>query len=471
MAVAGSSHLLVAGGLPESEIERWHVAAPDLPAPPRVAPDRLPADARAATHYFQLGDQLLHRLPPKPNRGDRERGAAEAIAEALRDVRVRFLRAYRDHIYAELTDDYRTFVRVDELVYAAAERYPGLVPSRSVVAAERELQQADKEGAEIEQGIFLGQVFSSPRAGAHLVQAMLRPLPESLERLDDFRRTGVADLGPAYVRREGKAGILELRNTRFLNAEDDSTLVPNEVAVDLLLLDPAIEVAVIRGGLIDHPKYRGRRVFSAGINLTHLYHGKISFLFYATRDLGFVNKMYRGLAGPEFWPDEAETTIEKPWIAAVEAFAIGGGCQLLLVMDHILAEADSFFNLPARKEGIIPGCANLRLPRFVGDRLTRQGILFDRQFPADSPEGRLLCDRLLPAGGMDAAIAEAVDGLTGSGVVSAAGNRKAIRVAQEPLDVFRAYMATYLDQQAFCHFSPSLIRNLEKHWNARERRA
>ena len=39
----------------------------------------------------------------------------------------------------------------------------------------------------------------------------------------------------------------------------------------------------------------------------------------------------------------------------VEAFAIGGGCQLLLVMDHTLAEDGSFFNLPARKEGIVPG--------------------------------------------------------------------------------------------------------------------
>ena len=114
-----------------------------------------------------------------------------------------------------------------------------------------------------------------------------------------------------------------------------------------------------------------------------------------------MNKLYRGLAGHEFLPGEPESTVEKPWIAAVEAFAIGGGCQILLVMDYVLAEAGSYFNLPARKEGIIPGAANLRLPRIVGERLARQGILFDRQFPADGPEGRLLCDQVVPVGEMD----------------------------------------------------------------------
>jgi (3,5-dihydroxyphenyl)acetyl-CoA 1,2-dioxygenase len=170
-------------------------------------------------------------------------------------------------------------------------------------------------------------------------------------------------------------------------------------------------------------------------------------------------------------PGEPERTAEKPWIAAVEAFAIGGGCQLLLVMDRVLAEDGSYFNLPARKEGIIPGCANLRLPRVVGDRIARQGILFDRKFPAASPEGRMICDEVVPPGEMDAAIEAAVAQLTGSGLVSAAGNRKALRVGQEPIDTFRAYMATYAREQALCHYSPALIRNLEANWNAHQRRA
>ena len=42
-------------------------------------------------------------------------------------------------------------------------------------------------------------------------------------------------------------------------------------------------------------------------------------------------------------------------------------------------------SLPARKEGIIPGAANLRLPRFTGDRIARQAIMYQRRFECDSP--------------------------------------------------------------------------------------
>jgi len=414
-----------------------------------------------------MGDALLRRLPAKVERSEEETAAAESLKETLRTTRIRFLRVYAEMVYCELTDDYRNFVRAEELVYRAADRYPGLTPTRAAVEAERACLQKDKDGVEIDQGIFLSQILAHPRAGPHLIHAMLRPRPESLERLAAFRHTGSADLGTALVERRGKAGYLYAHNTRFLNAEDDSTTDALETGVDLILLDPEIEVGVMRGATVDHPRYRGRHVFSAGLNLTHLYYGKISFLFYMTRDLGYVHKIYRGLSGKEFLPNEPETTHEKPWIAAVEAFAIGGGCQLLLAMDYVLAEEGSFFNLPARKEGIIPGTANLRLSRFVGERLARQAILFDREFPADSPEGRLLCDEVVPAEEMDVAIGRAVDGLTGSGIVSAAGNRKALRAGQEPLATFQAYMATYAREQAYCHFSPALIRNLEAHWRAR----
>ena len=63
-----------------------------------------------------------------------------------------------------------------------------------------------------------------------------------------------------------------------------------------------------------------------------------------------------------------------------------------------------------------------------------------------------------------------IAGLTSSGVVSAAGNRRAIRITQEPFDMFRNYFAIYAREQAFCHFSPALIANLERNWDAASRR-
>src|SRR4029079_4250461 len=131
--------------------------------------------------------------------------------------------------------------------------------------------------------------------------------------------------GGTYLERRGKAAYLEIRNDRHLNAQDRETLPTTEVAVDLALLDPGIEVGVIRGAVVSHPRYAGQRIFGAGLNLTHLYLGRLDFLFFVTRDLGYVNKLFRGLSSEEHLPGEPEQTTEKLWVAAVETFPIGGG--------------------------------------------------------------------------------------------------------------------------------------------------
>ena len=330
----------------------------------------------------------------------------------------------------------------------------------------------DKDaGVELDQGIFLSKVFDHPRAGAHLIHAMRRPTPAAVERLADFRARGEADLGVAHVTTQGKAGVVELRNLRYLNAEDDAAVAALETAVDLVLLDPGLEVGVLRGGVVDHPKHAGRRIFQAGANLTHLYYGQIGLVeFFVARELGYINKMYRGLTGPDFIPDEAETSDEKPWIAAVEAFAIGGGCQITLVCDRVLCEEDAYFSLPARKEGFVPGAANLRLAAIAGERVARQAILFDRAFDARQAEAAGLCDVVVPRGQMDAALDRAIREATEGGAVAVAAQRKALRVGAESIDTFRRYMALYVREQALCMYSDGLIANLQTYWNAPEPR-
>ncbi len=143
----------------------------------------------------------------------------------------------------------------------------------------------------------------------------------------------------------------------------------------------------------------------------------------------------------------------------------------MLTLDYVLAARDAYMTLPARKEGIIPGAANLRLPRFVGARMARQAVLAERRIDCASPEGRLICDEIVAPEEMDAAVTRTIERLTGSGVVSAAGNRRAFRISEEPLDSFRRYMSVYAREQADCHFSPALIANLERNWNAATRRA
>jgi thioesterase DpgC len=329
--------------------------------------------------------------------------------------------------------------------------------------------QADKSGREIQQGIFLSELLSDPAGGTHLIASMLAPSEEAKQKLSELEARGSIDLGGARVEARGEVGYVLMTHPRFLNAEDDETRAGLETAIDLVLLHPRLKMGVLRGEPVDHPKYRGRRIFSSGINLTRLYHGKISFLFYLLRDLGLVHKLYRGLALEPQSLEEPETTLEKPWMAVVDGFAIGGGCQLLLVVDYVIAAAGSYFNLPARKEGIIPGAANLRLPRFMGERMARQAILFDRTFRVDEPDARMLVNEVHQPEEIDSAVERAIANALGSGMVSASGNRKALRVQLEPLDSFRRYMATYAREQAFCHFSEQLIENLEKHWQAKSR--
>jgi (3,5-dihydroxyphenyl)acetyl-CoA 1,2-dioxygenase len=366
-----------------------------------------------------------------------------------------------EQLYDELTENCTRPVRLDELLYDAAERVPGLVPTRAEIEQERTRKLADKERLELAQVLLLAEILAIPRTGLHLVESMLYPTELALEHLDELRANGTVDLGHARVTRRGRAGVLELCNPRHLNAEDGSTLAETEAAVDLVLLDPEIQVGVFRGGVVDHPRYAGERPFGAGINLTHLYHGRIDFLFYVVRDMGYVNKLYRGLAGPN--------ATEKLWIAAVEKFAIGGACQLTHVMDHVIAVRGVRLYLPARKEGIIPGASNLRLPRFVGDRAARQAILSGREWTAGDSDADLICDEVVEQDEIEDAIDRRIEALTSSGLINASANRAAMRTGEEPVDLFRQYMATYSREQAYCHLSPALVRNLEEHWNADRR--
>jgi (3,5-dihydroxyphenyl)acetyl-CoA 1,2-dioxygenase len=463
------AELLSRAGLSAAEVEAWAASAP-------IPDGSFAAAAAAVSVFLGRGQALSRRLPARAAGTADERGAREAIGAIMNGAREHFLRSHTDALYDALTAGRTRSLRLGPLVGEAAALVPGLVPSPAEMEAERARALPDKEGAEFAHGLLISHILARPEPGRHLIEAMLEPTTAAFDHLRELRETGAADLGPVRVVRRGRAGILELSNPRHLNAEDETTLAATECGVDLILLDEAVEIGVLRGGVTQHPRYPGMRVFGSGINLTHLYHGRIDFLFYLRRDLGYVNKIYRGIVpppqGPDGWADRgagADGAVEKLWVAAVECFAIGGACQLLHVVDHVIATRGSRLFLPARKEGIIPGASNLRLPRFVGDRAARQAILSGREWTAGEPDAALLCDEVVEPGEMDRAIEQRVAALTGSGLVNATANRRTLRAGQEPLDLFRGYMATYAREQASCHLSPELVHNLVTHWHAHRR--
>lgn len=426
----------------------------DPSADPIAVRGELPSARVALADAVARVEAAVAALPDPSDRSPEQRTDADRWWDSARTMRCAFLRIHVDAVYDEITDHRSRHLRLAELTEAAARAFPGLVPTAAQLAAERAMPLAGKVGREVDHGIFFQQVLRSARSGSHLLDAMSRPTPRALHLLPEFRRTGTLDLGSVLLeRRDGTARLTMCRDD-CLNAEDERQVEDMETAVDLTLLDPDSHVGLLRGGEMTHPRYRGRRVFSAGINLKALHNGDISLVgFLLRRELGYINKILRGLRtgdGTTWRPD----TVEKPWVAAVDSFAIGGGAQLLLVFDHVIGASDAYLSLPAGQEGIIPGAANLRLSRSVGPRMSRQLVLSGHRVHMGDPAARLLVDEIVAPEDLDQAVEETLERFRGPAV---AANRRMLNLADESPDEFRRYLAEFALQQALRVHSDDVI--------------
>jgi thioesterase DpgC len=414
------------------------------------------ASRALATEAERTGD-LLAALPGSAARSPAQRAAANVAKDAMRGLRCAFLDMHADAVYDHVTDNRRQYLRLAELAEAAAMAFPGLVPTQSQLAAEQARPQAEKEGLEIDQGIFFSRVLRSPSAGPHLLTAMLRPTPRALRLLPEFSRTGTADLGSVRLNRSGGVAWLTMCRGDCLNAEDNRQVEDMETAVDLVLLDPEAKVGLIRGAGMSHPRYRGKRVFSAGINLKALNAGGISLVdFLLRRELGYIQKLIRGLSMPDSTSWHSHL-VDKPWVAVVDSFAIGGGAQLLLVVDHVIAASDSYISLPAADEGIVPGAGNFRLTRSAGTRLSRQMILLGRRIWASEPDARLLVDDVVEPHELDNAVEKSIKHLSSPAALI---NRRMINLSEETPHDFLRYMAEFALEQALRLYSDDVIRKV-----------
>ena len=149
---------------------------------------------------------------------DNQSGVAESLAAAglasgdvsdrARKSRVRFLHQHADAVYDALTGNRSRFVRINELVEAAARQFPGLVPTAQAIAAEEGLRQSQKAGLEIDQGLFLSAILRSKQSGPHLCHAMLLPKPEAQALLPKFVKDGRDRIARRFDRaaRQGRDG-------------------------------------------------------------------------------------------------------------------------------------------------------------------------------------------------------------------------------------------------------------------------
>jgi enoyl-CoA hydratase len=178
-----------------------------------------------------------------------------------------------------------------------------------------------------------------------------------------------------------KVGIIRLNRPQALNALNAALMTELAGAIDGFETDPLVACMIITGS---------DKAFAAGADIKEMA-GKT-----------YMDAFFGDFAGE--WDHAARA--RKPIIAAVAGFALGGGCELAMQCDMIIAADNAKFGQPEIKLGVIPGIGGTqRLTRAVGKAKAMDLILTGRMMDAAEAERSGLAARVVPlAGLMDEAI-------------------------------------------------------------------
>ncbi|RID92480.1 enoyl-CoA hydratase [Gemmobacter lutimaris] len=177
------------------------------------------------------------------------------------------------------------------------------------------------------------------------------------------------------VTTEGAVGIITLNRPEALNALNRQLTAELSEAALALDADPEIGAIVITGS---------ERAFAAGADIKEL------------KDKTFA-EVYEEQLITATW--EGLMRVRKPTIAAVSGHAIGGGCEIALMCDILIASETARFALPETAIGVIPGAGGTqRLTRIVGKAVAMDMILTGRALDATEALAMGLVSRVVPAG-------------------------------------------------------------------------
>ncbi|MCV2218280.1 MULTISPECIES: enoyl-CoA hydratase [unclassified Thauera] len=172
----------------------------------------------------------------------------------------------------------------------------------------------------------------------------------------------------------GRVGLITLNRPKALNALNDQVMDEIGAALDGFEADEGIGAIVITGS---------DKAFAAGADIG------------AMADYSYMDA-YKGDYITRNW--ERVKTCRKPIIAAVAGFALGGGCELAMTCDIIIAADSARFGQPEVKLGILPGAGGTqRLPRAVGKAKAMDLCLTARFMDAAEAEKAGLVSRVVPA--------------------------------------------------------------------------
>jgi len=186
------------------------------------------------------------------------------------------------------------------------------------------------------------------------------------------------------VATRGKVGLITLNRPKALNALSPDLMRELTAALTQFEADENIGAMVITGS---------EKAFAAGADIK------------AMREWGYMD-VYKADYITAEW--ETVARCRKPVIAAVAGYALGGGCELAMMCDFILAADNAKFGQPEINLGIIPGAGGTqRMPRFVGKSKAMEMVLLGQARMMDAQEAERcgLVSRILP---VDQLVEEAV---------------------------------------------------------------
>jgi enoyl-CoA hydratase len=176
------------------------------------------------------------------------------------------------------------------------------------------------------------------------------------------------------IETRGRVGLLVLDRPKALNALNNDVVAELAAALRTFDADPGIGAVVLTGS---------EKAFAAGADID------------AMRNWSYTDVFNQDYLGHDW---EALRRIRKPIVAAVSGYALGGGCELAMLCDFIIAAENARFGQPEINLGIIPGFGGTqRLVRAIGKSKAMDMILTGRMITAAEAELAGLVSRVVPA--------------------------------------------------------------------------
>jgi enoyl-CoA hydratase len=206
----------------------------------------------------------------------------------------------------------------------------------------------------------------------------------------------------------GRVGVIALNRPKALNALCDQLMAELGTALRVFDADPAIGAIVVTGS---------ERAFAAGADIKEMQGRSYPAVYLDD----FIGKNW-----------ETVLTIQKPVIAAVAGFALGGGCELAMMCDLILAADNAKFGQPEINLGIIPGAGGTqRLTRAIGKSKAMEMILTGRMMDAVEAERANLVCRVVPLAELRAEALRMGEKIASLSAPSVAMAKEAVKAAHE----------------------------------------